>query len=310
MGSDTFCSCGKVNRRFQQLVGDKRVWSSLLKGIDNFTKEELDQLVNIGGSNSERMADVVKEVIRRFIFLTDEGGDCFFSGSTRLEYLTRRLFRVKVGIQGGDGDTFEIAGEDQLKELNSVAQAVGAKLAIKEVQTYRTLAPGHRSLETFELIAGLVDKQEEEVDKIEFRASEVEVWDRCAVAQMDVFISLLIASKEWTVQSISIGLSSALDRPMDILCSDEIWRTLVRKACCGKIGTLVLLVNIEEEAMKNKEDVKKVWEITENLEVEFYTMSNGELVSTSRCGGGGKGVDPKTTWEEIYQDVLKKICKL
>ena len=113
------------------------------------------------------------------------------------------------------------------------------------------------------------------------------------------------ASKEWTVQSITIGLLGS----DHCLSSGEVWRTLAEKAGCGQIGTLVLLVNIEEVGTANKEDVKLVWEISEKLEVEFYTMSNEELVLTSRRAGG-RGMDPKTTWEEVFQDVLKKICKI
>ena len=172
-----------------------------------------------------------------------------------------------------------------MKELNRVAQAVGAKFTIKEVETYRSLARGHMSLETFELIAAIVDQQEEEVDKMELRAS-VEVWQSNAVVQKDVFVSLLKASKEWTVQSLTIGLLG------NDQSNEELWTTLAKKAGCGHIGKLVLLINIEEEATANKEDVRVVWEITEKSEVEFYTMSNEELVLTSRCGGGS-GVDPK-----------------
>ena len=63
-----------------------------------------------------------------------------------------------------------------------MAQAVGAKFTLKEVATFRTLAPGHISMETFELIAAQVDQKKEEVDKVEQRT--VEVWDSCAVVQM------------------------------------------------------------------------------------------------------------------------------
>ena len=253
------------------------------------------------------MADVVKEVASRFIFLSGKGGNCYFSGNPQvgipLGCLTRRLFKVKVSIRGGEGDTFEMAGEDQLKELSSVAQAVGAKLTIKEVQTFRTLAPWHMSMETFELIAALVGEQEEEVQKVALMA--VEVWNSCALPQMEVFVSLVKASKEWTVQSMTIGLLGS----EHCLSNEEIWRTLAKKAGCGKIGKLVLLVNTEEVATVNEEDVKEVWEISERVEVEFYTMSNEELVLSSRCAGG-RGADPKTTWEEVYQDVLKKIWKI
>ena len=61
-------------------------------------------------------------------------------------------------------------------------------------------------------------------------------------------------------------------------------------------------------AMVGKEDLKAVWEITEKLEAYFYTMSNEELVLTCTYGGGRGAHEPKATWEEVHQDVLKNIC--
>ena len=85
---------------------------------------------------------------------------------------------------------------------------------------------------------------------------------------------------------------------------------LVKKAICGQIGKLILLVDNEEVATIGEEDLKAVWEITEKLEAEFYTMSNEEQIQEQiRTYGGGRGMqEPKATWEEVYQDVLKNIC--
>ena len=92
------------------------------------------------------------------------------------------------------------------------------------------------------------------------------------------------------------------------LNNEEIWKVLAKKANCGQIGKLILLVDIEEVVTVGKEDLKAVWEITEKMEAEFYTMSNEEQILT-RTYGGGRGVhEPKATWEEVYQDVLKNIC--
>ena len=83
---------------------------------------------------------------------------------------------------------------------------------------------------------------------------------------------------------------------------------LVKKANCGQIGKLILLVDIEEVATVGEEDLKAVWEITEKLEAEFYTMSNEELVMT-RTYGDGRGVQElKATWQGVCQDVLKNFC--
>lgn len=206
----------------------------------------------------------------------------------------RSLFKDEVSIKGWDDDIFEMAGEYQLEEINRVAKAVGAQIAIKKVKTYRTLGPDHMSLEIFEMIATIINQQGGRLDKLELKADEV--W------QMDIFLTLMKASKEWIVQSLTVGLMG------NNLINEEIWIVLVKKASCGQIGKLILLVDIEEVATVGKEDLKAVWEITKKLEAEFYTMSNEEKILT-RTYGGGRGVqEPKATWEEVYQDVLKNIC--
>ena len=119
---------------------------------------------------------------------------------------------------------------------------------------------------------------------------------------MDIFLTLMKASKEWIVQSLTVGLMG------NVLINEEIWKVLVKSSNCGQIGKLILLVDIEEVSIVGEEDLKAVWEITEKLVVEFYTMSNEEQILT-RTYGGGRGVqEPKATWEEVYQDVLKNIC--
>ena len=43
--------------------------------------------------------------------------------------------------------------------------------------------------------------------------------------------------------------------------------------------------------------VKAVWEISEEVQVEDRPPI-----------GGGRGRDPKITWEEAYETLLKNIC--
>ena len=275
------------------------MWRRLLNGIDDFTEEKLEELVKVGGTKgSERMGEVVKEVAKRLVFFTEE--DCYISSCTRPQVYGRRsLFKEEVSIKGWDDDIFEMAGEYQLEEINRVAEAVGAQIAIKKVKTYRTLGPDHMSLETFEMIATIINQQEGGLDKLELKA--VEVWQSCAVVQ-DIFLTLMKASKEWIVQSLTVGLMG--NDPIN----EELWKVLVKKANCGQIGKLILLVDIEQVATIGEEDLKAVWEITGKLEAEFYTMSNEELVLTRTYGGGRGAHEPKATWEEVHQDVLKNIC--
>ena len=188
-----------------------------------------------------------------------------------------------------------------MEEINRVAKAAGAQIINKKVKTYRTLGPDHMSSEIFEMIATIINQQEGGLDKLELKA--VEVWQSCAVVQMEIFLTLMKASKEWIVQRLTVGLIR-----FDLLKNEEIWNVLVKKANCGQIGKLILLVDIEEVSIVGEEDLKAVWEITEKLVVEFYTMSNEEKILTRTYGGGRGMQEPKATWEEVYQDVLKNIC--
>ena len=77
------------------------------------------------------------------------------------------------------------------------------------------------SLEIFEMIATIVNQQEGGLDKLELKA--VEVWQSCAVVQMDIFLTLMKASKEWIVQSLTVGLMG------NDLINEEIWKVLVKK---------------------------------------------------------------------------------
>ena len=45
-----------------------------------------------------------------------------------------------------------------------------------------------------------------------------------------------------------------------------------------------------------KEDFKKVWEIVEKFEVDFAVLI-----------GGGRGEEPKTSWEEAYKTLCHNI---
>ena len=83
------------------------------------------------------------------------------------------------------------------------------------------------------------------MDKLELKA--VEVWQSCAVVQMDIFMALMKASKEWIVQSLTVGLTG------NNLINEEIWKVLVKKAICGQIDKLILLVDIEEVATVGKD---------------------------------------------------------
>ena len=62
MEPETLLNCGKANRRLHRLVGDKQVWKSLLKGVEDFTEEGLEGLVKfVGAKGSSEMKTEAKE---------------------------------------------------------------------------------------------------------------------------------------------------------------------------------------------------------------------------------------------------------
>ena len=112
----------------QRLVCDREVWRSLLRGIEKFTTERVEELgvfgSDIGGL--EVMAEVFLAAART---LQDD-----FSVK-RWGRLRRRLVTVSAEGWGGQG-TVKIAVHSPamcIKRLAQVAHAVGAKYKIVEV---------------------------------------------------------------------------------------------------------------------------------------------------------------------------------
>ena len=286
-----------------------QVWRHLLKRIDSFTSARLKELVEFGRSESsfEMMAaEVVKEVASRFkIFLTvgAHGNNYLHCSKKGAKTRVRSLFKVTISIQGwGTPVTFEIGGEEHLKELNRIAQTVRAKFTIREVKAFEPLEFGRsRSVEeSYELIATLVDLQGEEgLEKLDLPSVMLYPY-----SQQNPSLSLLKASKEWKIETLSIGLAiqTGFSHP-----HARIWRALARSAATGHIGSIKFRVNKgnAEDKQGHKENVKAVWEIAEKLEV---VVIDNDFPGTLTLIGGGRGEEPKTTWEEAYETVLNNIC--
>ena len=312
MDPDTLLSCGGANRRLHRLVCDMLVWRHLLRGIESFTLSRLKELAEFGRteSGSEMIrAEVVKEVASRFkIFLAvDELGNNYIECSKKGSKTHSRNFsKVAVSIQGlGAPVTFEMGGEDHLKELNKVAQTVRAKFTIKEVKALPVpFFNSTSAIENFKLIAALVDEQQGEEGLHKLELSNVMLYPYSHSHQQNPSLSLLKASKEWKIQTLAIGL--ALQKGFSYPHA-QIWRALARGAATGHIGTIKFRVDKGNGEVKqgHKEDVKAVWEITEKMEV---VVINEDYPGTVIQIGGGRGEDPKITWEEAYQTVLYNIC--
>ena len=286
MDPDTLLNCGRATRRLHRLVSDLEVWRSLLKGIGSFTKERLEELVRFGLVREEQglemKAEVLKEIASRFkLFPGNSRLFCVYGGEA-----WANSYKVAVSIQGwGSLDTFEMGGEGHLKELIRVAQTVGSKFSIKEVTTYAPLPlgcmlrcgiAGVARPETFHLISGLVGQQGgERLGKLNLHSVLLQEHD-------DPFFSLLESSKEWKIQKLDFELCH------------EYWTALARSASAGHIGTIKFSTRNGKKICK--EDFKKVWEIVEKFEVDFAVLI-----------GGGRGEEPKTSWEEAYKTLFNNI---
>ena len=80
--------------------------------------------------------------------------------------------------------------------------------------------------------------------------------------------------------------------------SKMIFAELRKCSATGHVGQL-RLVHGEEEQWLIKEDVRAVWEITE--EVVIFGLGFENLI------GGGRDKDTNITWEEAYE-LLNMIC--
>ena len=267
------------------------MWRNLLEGIEDFAElgeetgrgvdwSRMDKLVKFleERGSLEMKTEVLREVAKRF-----DGPGALME----MRFGRAGAFKVTVSIEGwGEGEapsTFEI-GDGHLSSLHRVAQAVGAQFTIKEVKTFAHLISIESSIETFKLIDKLVNQQNEGLDRLEVK--RVTMYSNC----QDIFFSLVRASKEWVVEEMYTNTF--------VDCN---WTELARSAATGHIGTLkVFRGRMQEEGREEarKEDIKAVWEISEKLKKVSNPFSYVGIVSEI---GGGRGEDPKITWEEAYQ---------
>ena len=154
---------------------------------------------------------------------------------------------------------------------------------------------------SFELMARLVDQQGEGLYKL-----ELPFFIHHSHSQhQDTSLSLLKACKEWKIQTLypdSVPHFLAAWQGFSNSHGD-IWTELAKSAATGHIGTMKFPIH---KGKISKENVKAVWEIAQTLEVRV--LAGGTNPETVIRIGGGRGEDPKTTWEEAFETVLYNIC--
>ena len=283
------------------LVCDWEVWRHLLKGLTEFSEERLDELVKFGAygnlkfgieSSPEMVTEVAKEVASRcqkelHLYWADT------AEKRRCQRSEGEAFKVTVSLEGwGDPCTFEMAGSSYRQEFNRAAQAVAAKFTIKKLHFQ-----GIRiRIDALRMIARQVEEQGEEgLSKLEFDTDSSDYfWVEEA---RNIFLSLVEASQEWRIQILWIHLLP------DGGCSD--WLTeLTKSSAKGHIGSSEFYIFQTDQfafARPKMKFVKAVWEMSEEVKVVDFRTNLPPI-------GGGRGRDPKITWEEAYETLLKTIC--
>ena len=80
------------------------------------------------------------------------------------------------------------------------------------------------------------------------------------------------------------------------------WRELTKSSAKGHIGTSEFYIARPHQFARPKmKFVKAVWEMSEEVKVVDFRTYLPPI-------GGGRGRDPKITWEEAYETLLKTIC--
>ena len=296
MGPDDLLNCGRASDRLHQLVCDWQVWRMLVKRIPQFTDDKLEELVIFGSKGcSEMWQEILKEVAARSPFIEGQA-----------------QVKITLSIQGwGIADTVEVDG-GCLEEINRVAEAVGAKFKIKEVID---LGKMKRSLNIFKLIAAKVDQQGEGLVKLEFGTVTLSHGhtqfcrpNNCNIQHWEIgelFFSLLKESKMWIAQMVAIYPCDRDACPWQEhntwWPTQYSWDALAKFSANGHICTL-FFPTLKRMGPVAKMDVKVVWEIVEKLTIKEFPGKAWKNI------GGGRKEDPKTTWQEAYQDGLNCIC--
>ena len=264
----------------QRLVCDREVWRWLLRGVEEFTDERLEELAVFGSKKGpEVMAEVLLAFARTFEPVGDRDG-CYL---------------VTVSAEGwGPPGTIKCAilpfwgdlgrGRYNLKCLNKVSEALGAKYKIVAVDMatceqkteYRCMDLGCRALgpnfscSFLNQILARVGEQAEGMDCLKMCA-----WnDEQNVKAEKLFFSLMKVTKQWRIGRIFGGTSFVklfADLPTD-------------SAAAGQIDH----ISLDEKSKSSSLDViKRIWEISKHVDLKQATVS------------GGRGADPEAGWQAV-----------
>ena len=260
------------------MVLDREVWRWLLQGITDFTEEKVDELVGFAVNRGpEVMGEVLRAAARSFEPFNPSSPN--FPGRIQLS--------VSVDQGWGGPDTFKLA-EIHLNKLDTVAEAVGAKYNIVEVDMAQCLprkrCEALKSWSNVKKLGKIVNHMEEQTEKMDML--KLCAWDhhQYEVSQGH-FLSLLKVTKKWRILYIMDDanfLNFFADLPVDIAAAGQIESIWIR----------------ENQKSTSLDVLKRIWEISVTLIIK--------PADTWISVGGGKGENPEAGRQQFldYLQIL------
>ena len=170
MDSDTLLQVGKMSARLYCLVLDRHVWRHLLKGVE-LDKEQVEVLAVFGRGlfgiqgSPEMRSDILKEAAERSILLTGE---------------VKVIIEIQSLVNAGDFEVFEVDIR-YLEELVSIAESVGARFTIKDVEVPGLEEEEGRRRRRGKLMTAVIqfDEKMKEKRKVSRCRLVIQLVDRC-----------------------------------------------------------------------------------------------------------------------------------
>ena len=169
------------------------------------------------------------------------------------------------------------ACSNNVKDLQTVAKALGINFSILEVQNFESCQVTWGSMTTFDSLKTICDHVEQQDEKMaNFETNRIP-----HALLKETFLSLQRMSMKWKVKQAAVILGSD---PWSMTLDDLAGSSLGN----GHIGTLFVHMRLEPV---NLNTLKKVWEIAD--EMVIFSHNGRELLK------GGRGEDPEAAWQLV-----------
>ena len=299
---DSLLNCGMASSRLFRLVSDWEVWAHLLNGVPEFSQERLDQLVQfkIDGSTRfgivckpEMMMAVAKEVAIRCQQNTEDAKGRVKDQVNSVNPWRREFWKLTLSLDNMEAPhTLDMTWDSYKQEFARVAAVVEAKFTIRKLDFFTT------NEETLRMLVAQVDQQKRtSLSMVKMGLLDTNMtWE-----YVELSLKLIKASKDWVIKKVAVTDIHELAPLGSPGLSKMIFAELRKCSATGHVGQL-RLIHGEEEQWLIKEDVRAVWEISEN--VEIFTL---DQLEEDHLFGGVSAKDTNVTWEEAYE-LLKMIC--